>query len=586
METAPTTSPFPATSLWEKDVGKGKLVGKVEIYDMLPHRLGDISLSPVTVAEWQQLAQHYLQQPPDPRTATLALTCLQKALALEPTNLDLWLGLARAQHRLGQTAQADAACAEALKYHPHSRRAQWLRCMLQLPILYQTPDELTTSRARYAEQLERLVAACDLSDPAQLAEAADCVGHYKPFYLAYQDENDVDLQRCYGDFVCRVMAARYPAWATAPASLPTAGRALRIGFVSAHFNTHTVWDGILGGWLTQLDRRQFACYGYALSADQDDVTAMARSHCVRFVQGLATWQDWANAIRQDQLDVLIYPEVGEHLLATRLATLRLAPVQCTSWGHCVTSGLPTMDYFLSADLFEPPDGSNHYTEQLVRLPNLSTYFTAPPSPSSPPPRQDFGLRADVPLYLSLQSLFKYLPQYDHLYPQIAQQVGTCQFVFVKDNRAELLTRQFEQRLARAFAAYGLDWQQYVVLLRRLPPPAYHALQATADVYLDTIGWNGGTTTFNALAHHLPVVTMTGRLQRGRMGTALLQRAGVTATIATTPDDYVAIAVRLGQDHAWRQAIRAELANRTAQIFHDQAAVRGLEEFFKTVTGAT
>jgi predicted O-linked N-acetylglucosamine transferase (SPINDLY family) len=71
-----------------------------------------------------------------------------------------------------------------------------------------------------------------------------------------------------------------------------------------------------------------------------------------------------------------------------------------------------------------------------------------------------------------------------------------------------------------------------------------------------------------------------------MGTALLQRAGVTATIATTPDDYVAIAVRLGQDHAWRQAIRAELANRTAQIFHDQAAVRGLEEFFKTVTGAT
>lgn len=301
------------------------------------------------------------------------------------------------------------------------------------------------------------------------------------------------------------------------------------------------------------------------------------------MQGLSGFTDWCEAIAQDQLDVLIYPEVGEHTVTTRLATLRLAPVQCTAWGHCVTSGLPTMDYFLSADLFEPVDGASHYTEQLIRLPNLSAYFTLPTSPTAQAQRQDFGLRAGVPLYLSLQSLFKHLPQYDTLYPQIAQHVGDCQFVFMKHNRAATITDLFEQRLARAFATYGLDWQRFVVMLRRLPAADYHALQAVGDVYLDTIGWNGGTTTFNALAHNLPVVTLTGQFQRGRMGTALLRRLEVTETVATTTAEYVAIAARLGQDDAWRQAIRTTIANHKARVFHDQAAVRGLEEFLIEAT---
>ena len=540
-------------------------------------------MSPSTAAEWQQLATHYLQQPPDPRTATLALTCYQKAVALAPDSLDLWLGLARACQKLGQAAQADAACTEALKHHPRSVSAQWLRCIVQLPILYQTPDEVISSRQRYSEQLTQLIAETNLSDPQVLAEAAACVGQYKPFYLAYQDEDDVALQRAYGDFVCRIMAARYPTWATCAPATSTCGRPLRIGFVSAHFRTHTVWDGFLGGWLTNLDHRQFACYGYALDSDEDAVTATARRYCTRFVQGLSGFAQWCEAIAQDQLDVLIYPEVGEHTMATRLATLRLATVQCTTWGHCVTSGLPTMDYFLSADLFEPADGASHYTEQLIRLPNLSTYFTLPTAPTDQAQRQDFGLRADVPLYLSLQSLFKHLPQYDTLYPQIAQQVGDCQFVFMQDNRTATLTNQFEQRLERTFATYGLDWQRYVVMLRRLPTADYHALQAVGDVYLDSIGWNGGTTTFNALAHNLPVVTLTGRFQRGRMGTALLRRIGVTETVATTTAEYVAIAARLGQDNAWRQAIRAAIANQKALIFHDQTAVRGLEQFLLAAT---
>ena len=55
-------------------------------------------------------------------------------------------------------------------------------------------------------------------------------------------------------------------------------------------------------------------------------------------------------------------------LSLQLAAQRLAPVQCNSLGHPETSGLPTIDYFLSSDLMEPLDAARHYTERLVRLP--------------------------------------------------------------------------------------------------------------------------------------------------------------------------------------------------------------------------
>ena len=65
-------------------------------------------------------------------------------------------------------------------------------------------------------------------------------------------------------------------------------------------------------------------------------------------------------------------------LAGRLAAQRLAPVQCVAWGHPETTGMPTLDYFLSSDLMEPPDGEAHYTEHLVRLPNLGLCYVPEP----------------------------------------------------------------------------------------------------------------------------------------------------------------------------------------------------------------
>ena len=51
-------------------------------------------------------------------------------------------------------------------------------------------------------------------------------------------------------------------------------------------------------------------------------------------------------------------------IALKLGCLKLAPIQMTSWGHPDTSGLPTIDYFLSSELMEPENAQENYTEKV------------------------------------------------------------------------------------------------------------------------------------------------------------------------------------------------------------------------------
>src|SRR5262249_9395174 len=119
-------------------------------------------------------------------------------------------------------------------------------------------------------------------------------------------------------------------------------------------------------------------------------------------------------VAEQQLDVLLYTDVGMDPLTYFLAFARLAPVQCVTWGHPVTTGIPAMDYFLSSELLEGGGAERHYTEKLVRLPTLNTYYHRPSPPSPLKGREQFGLPADGHLYGCPQSLFKFHPEFDEL----------------------------------------------------------------------------------------------------------------------------------------------------------------------------
>ena len=137
--------------------------------------------------------------------------------------------------------------------------------------------------------------------------------------------------------------------------------------------------------------------------------------------------------------MLIYPGLLMDTVSVQLAAQRLAPVQCTSWGHPETSGIETLDYFLSSDLMEAPGAEAFYTEKLVRLPNLSIYYEPVDLGAVDSSRAQHGLRTDAAVFWCGQSLYKYLPQHDDVFARIAEQAPHSQFVFIKHHGGPRVT---------------------------------------------------------------------------------------------------------------------------------------------------
>ena len=278
--------------------------------------------------------------------------------------------------------------------------------------------------------------------------------------------------------------------------------------------------------------------------------------------------------------MLIYPGLLMDNMALPLAAQRLSPVQCTSWGHPETSGLPTVDYFLSSDSMEPPEAVAHYTEQLVRLPNLSIYYEPVVTEQVAVSRAELGLRADAAAFWCGQSLFKYLPQFDGVFARIAKAAPHCQFVFLRHGGGAPVNELFEARLTQAFAALGLQASDHCVFLGRLSQSKFVAAIGQCDVFLDSIGWSGCNSALESLPHHLPIVTLAGGTMRGRHSAAILATMGVTDTIAETVDDYVAIAARLANDQAQCQALGARMREAEPKVYRDRACITALEDFLE------
>jgi predicted O-linked N-acetylglucosamine transferase (SPINDLY family) len=413
-------------------------------------------------------------------------------------------------------------------------------------------------------------------DPATARAVADEIGP-SPFYLPYQGENDVVPQSIFGGLVSRVLAATHSAVPLAPR--PGAGRdaRVRLGIVSGFFRDHTVYKIFLEGWLAELDRDRFEVIGFHTGRDSDEVTSRAALLCDRFVRDLPSKPDWRQAIADAAPHVLIYPEVGMDPIVGWLAPQRLARVQCAAWGHPETTGLPTIDYFLSSELMEPPDADGHYTERLVRLPRLGLHFTPDERAAAVLERRDLGLDPVAPVFWCGQSLFKYLPRHDPIFPRIAQAVGECQFVFVS-NVSRAVTAAFRERLGRAFADSGLEFDRHCVILPPMRFERYIGAAGLADAVLDTVGWTGGKSTLDCLALNPAIVTLPGQFMRGRQTAAILRHIGCEATIAASVNEYVAIAARLGLDPQWRAGVRSAMAAGKHRVFRDQGYVRKLECF--------
>lgn len=332
-------------------------------------------------------------------------------------------------------------------------------------------------------------------------------------------------------------------------------RRLRVGFVSGDFRRHSV-AYFLPGLLHALDRSQFRLYAYSVSHYQDEVTQYLKAFFGVWCDAQEMNHDALyDRIRQDRIDILV--DLSGHTNDNRLMVFarRPAPVQISYLGYPNTTGLDVMDFRITDPVADPiGDGDEYHSEALWRLPRCFLCYEPPEHAPDIVPRQGSEIT-----FGSFNSRAKYSPECIELWARVLSRVPQSRLLLKSIvGNADSLGRT---ELFERFAQLGVAPER-IELLPRIDDKSGHlAAYGLIDIALDTLPYNGTTTTCEALWMGVPVVSLRGTRHAGRVGASLLQAVGLEELTADSPDAYVEIAARLATDSAYRQGLSFGLRER-------------------------
>ncbi|MFI4939352.1 MAG: tetratricopeptide repeat protein [Burkholderiales bacterium] len=511
-----------------------------------------------------------------------ALKSFEKATAMQPDFLDAWSNKGTLLSLTGKRQEAVDAFEQCIKIDPASAYFRLKRLIARVPVIRERQDDVATIRRNFSEDVAALGMWLD-GNPTLNPREVDIFGADWPFYLAYHEENNRELIAPFGTIYSRLMVR----WTDANGILPGPGRdiaasKMRVGIVSAHIADHPVWTAIVKGWFQEFDPAQFELHVFCLGTQKDAQTSLAKARAASFHSGDRSVLEWAKLIVQSESDVLIYPELGMDSLTPKLAAMRLAPKQITTWGHPETTGLPTMDAYVSAAGFEDAEAQACYSERLIRLPNLGCYYDPDETAVTEVDLAAWGVRPDAPLFVCPGSPYKYSPEHDHVFVEIAKRLVDAQLLFFTNPNVPLWCDLFQQRLASAFRDAGLDPSRYLVVIPWQLRPQFYSIMRQADVFLDTIGFSGFNTAMQAIDCGLPIVTVEGKFMRGRFASAILKRIGLDELVHLNDATYCDCAVRLATDKNYRNSVQSTLLANRSVLYRDKEPIPALETALKAL----
>ena len=536
-----------------------------------------------------------------------AVPHLQAAIELLPREPRALASLGRALAVLSAVEEAQHLFDRAWKLSPHSIHAA-LNASLLLPVIPGTAEEQQAWIRRSLAGLQSLqhrwrslnegssktsAGAATATHGDRQPGAAEAAAHtWTPwvppstvqphlFHLAYQPGDVRPGLEAYGDLLRQVF--RIPQTCSdnhlVPASTASPGQhsrtRLRIGFASQYFSFHSN-SRAFEGLIRDLDRDAFEVVLIHGPSSKDDAVRRRLDATAQQVVQLEAEPARALAqIAELNLQILFYTDLGMNMPMNALAMHRLAPLQLTGWGIPHTSGLRSIDYYISSSLTEPAGAERFYTEQLVRLPALPCCYVKDNLELIEVPRDYFVLPPDGPVLGCLQSLYKLHPDFDLALEQIALANPDVLFVFVESPHASI-TRRFQERLQKNAPTLS----QQMVFLTIMNHKHFVALSNCMDLLLDPFYYCSGITFYESSYTGTPTLTLEGEQMRARYVAAAYRHIGLPdAPIANSVAEYVQLANTLIQNPKALGALRHNLRRLArAHLYDDPRTVRSFEAF--------
>ncbi len=520
-----------------------------------------------------------------------AVACYRKAIALSPEFSEGYNNLGNALKDQGNLDEAVACYGKAVLLRPNFAMAQ-----NNLGVVFQEQHQLDKALMFYREALKSdpefhvakinvlhvLQYICKWEDLGLLSEEVRRIvrevpptkdNHIPPFsFLALAGTTPEEQKICAHNCAKVSFKSQLSRQAGMGFKFKREPKPkIHIGYFSADFRNHPV-SYLMAEVFELHDRDHFKISAYAFGpSDQGDMRKRLENAFDNFVEiGNLSYEEGARKIYQDRVDIVVdLTGYTQHSRSAILA-LRPAPIQVGYLGYLGTMGADFMDYIIADPFLIPPGYEKDYSERIAYLPSYQANDQHC-AIAETPTRKECGLPEEGFVFCCFNQTYKILPDVFDVWMRLLKAVPNSVFwvyVFYTD-AIENLRREAQ---ARGVAPERL------IFAKALPLDKHLARLKCADLFLDTLPYNAGTTASNALWAGLPVVTCAGETFSSRMAGSLLTALGVPELITCNLDDYYALALDLATNTPRYQAVRSKiLGNRkSAPLFDSPRFTHNLE----------
>ncbi|MCM8738514.1 tetratricopeptide repeat protein [Azospirillum sp. A1-3] len=589
-----------------------------------PHANNNLAVLLRRTGRWEEAATHYRRAiAARPEDAAMrnnlacaleergrgaeAIAAARVALALHPGHADGWFNAGNMLTAGGDLGAAMAAYRRAIRLDPamagahsnlgdaHRRRGELslavlsyrtaIRLQPDLPQPVVNLGEALKDQGRVTEAIAILQDGLERHPTLPLLHSNLLLAlHYSPLvppeviaraHAHWNERHARGLER----------RAAFATPSAAPFAAPFANdrdpaRRLRVGYVSPDFCDHAC-AGFIEPLLRHHDREAVEVVGYPTSPRQDGTTERMRRLADAWQPLTGLDEDAAaRRIEQDRIDILV--DLAGHTAGGRplLFARRPAPIQVTWLGYPDGTGMPAVDYRLTDAIADPPgETDGWHAERLVRLPDgfLAFEVGAGIAPPAPPPVHRNGFVT----FGSFNTVAKVTPAVLRVWAEILVALPSSRLILKSGAFADPPTRDDH---LRRFARHGVMADRLDLLAQVASSAEHLRLYDRMDIALDPFPYNGTTTTCEALAMGVPVVTLAGRHHVARVGASLLTHCGLAELVAGSEDGYVGTALALARDPARLAALRLGMRDRLerSSLGNPRGFARSVEAAYRTM----
>lgn len=525
-----------------------------------------------------------------------AEACCRKALELKPDLAVAYSNLGYILQERGQMKEAAACCRKALEFNPelaeaHNNLGNALKecghrdeAIIHYRAALALKPDFYSARSSLLHELQQVCEWKDL-EPNVLAlrkvvmEApAAAKIRVAPFvFMALPGTTLEEQKRCpekwvqneYGPLIALREKLGF-------GFDHVSGKKISVGYLSADFRQHPV-SCLMAEVFELHDRSRFEVTAYSYGADDGSAMRKRLERAFdRFVDIRGdSYEQAARKIHEDRINILVDLTGYTQNNRSAILALRPAPVQVNYLGYPGTMGAEFVDYMIADNFTIPPGYEVHYTEKIMRLPDCFQANDRTRARPSAPGRKDCGLPEQGVVFCCFNQTYKITPDMFDIWCRLLNAVpGSVLWLSASNPHAE-------ENLKREAKNRGVD-ERRLIMAPLLDYDSHLARLQCADIFLDTLPYNAGTTCSDALWMGLPVVTCAGEAFVSRMAGSLLTALGVPELITCTLEDYYALALDLAVNQEKREAMRARIiASRdTAPLFDSERFTRNLEAAYE------